>query len=684
MGSNFCHQSSHPYGPYGPKHSAGDEICDRAPKCVGRCDAPCSIAELRSREEDILTDWTKLEYGLAASSSRPKPLRRPPVIGPGCLVTRYHGMTGGIGASVSYQAPLDPAEVYELKPRPIGFGSFGEVLLARHKKTRVLRALKKKSKVPKKRLLVEDEEDRQTINPIIERSKRRQEEVREVDVLLRLDHPNVVKLFEVFEDEDSVCLAMELLKGGSLLERIVPSKASPRGWEGAPSRCEKHQQGRSLALSEQEAAHCFWQMLSAVLHLHGHRVVHRDIKLEHFIFSSTDEKAQLKLVDFGHAWPLKPFRTPHGVVETEGVVLMVVQELTIPGGAGTHRYVAPEIQDESEVAAHLADRADTWALGVCLHAMLTGRLLPQRGLTQASDMDMLSAVPEAKLAGISSLASDLLQELLRLRPEKRPTVAAIARHPWLALAANEDLAEAATLIRPRFMADLSIVMEALSLRRLFLLVVAHQLEDAEAFPFQCLFRALEAQCRGPLTEQAMATAIQRLGHAQEQTPSQQLLLQGLKAVFCVMGAIDADASGSIGWTEFMAAILLTQDEVLAVLRKKQLQETAFERACFRAFDSLSEGEPKITPTTLARGLRPRKALQAQKHPDAEAMFNELDWRHALSLEDFLKVIDGAELSKVVQLEEPLPPLPPPKDSRSEEEHGKKTWGGTEEFIWDES
>eukprot|EP00913_Durusdinium_trenchii_P006473 g6084.t1 len=67
------------------------------------------------------------------------------------------------------------------------------------------------------------------------------------------------------------------------------------------------------------------------------------------------------------------------------------------------------------------------------------------------------------------------------------------------------------------------------------------------------------------------------------------------------------------------------------------------------------------------------------------MFNELDWRHALSLEDsksqdFLKVIDGAELSKVVQLEEPLPPLPPPKDSRSEEEHGKKTWGGTEEMV----
>ena len=53
-----------------------------------------------------------------------------------------------------------------------------------------------------------------------------------------------------------------------------------------------------------------------------------------------------------------------------------VEELTIPGGAGTHRYLAPESHD-SHVAAHLADRADVWALGVCLHAMLTGRRKPK-------------------------------------------------------------------------------------------------------------------------------------------------------------------------------------------------------------------------------------------------------------------------------------------------------------------
>jgi len=555
----------------------------------------------------------------------------------------------------------------------------------------MLRALKRKCKVPKRRLFVEDDiEDNITKNPIIERSKRRQHEVREVEVLLRLDHPNVVKLFEVFEDEENICLVMELLKGGSLLERIVPSR-SPRGmpWEEKSPRCDKQEQGRAIPLPEFEAARLFWQMLSAVIHLHGNRVVHRDIKLDHFIFSSGDEKAQLKLVDFGHAWPLKRHAAAaEGLIETEGVVLMVVQELTIPGGAGTSRYVAPEVQDESDVVAQLADRADTWALGVCLHAMLTGRLLPMDGtLTKVASFDAkTSAISEAPMwwggNKLSSQAVDLLQQLLRLKPEKRPTAAAIARHPWLEIAAHEDLAEAATFMIPRF-SDLTVTMEATSLRRLFLLAVARQLEDADCHPFHCLFRAMEAQCRGPLTEQAMASAIQRLGGVQNPLPNQKLLMQVLKAVYLVMGAVDSDASGSISWGEFLASILLTQD-VLKALRKKQLQETAFDRACFRAFDHLSLGDPKISANSLRRGLRSHKAQKSVIDP--EAMFRELGSARELSLEDFLLILDGIETPLVKESisEEPLPPLPAPKDSREEGDKPSFSPAGTEEFIWDGS
>ncbi|CAJ1448521.1 unnamed protein product [Effrenium voratum] len=463
MGSSLCHLES----------EEGGELCDRAPKCAARCDAvPCSGSRDRSRED--LADWTKLELGLATGRHprRAKPTCRRPVVSPGCLVTRYFGTTEGIGADASYQEPPDPAEVYELKPRPIGFGSSGEVLLARHRSTRALRALKKKSKVSRKRLIVDEDEGQPTPHEV---GRRRRDEVREVEALLRLDHPNVVKLFEVFEDQDSICLVLELLPGSSLLELLMPKSSSPRA---KPDR----DVGRTC-LPEMEAAEFFWQMLSAVLHLHGQRVVHRDIKLEHFIQA---EGGVLKLVDFGHAWPLQPFSSPEAA---EAVIeVMVVQELTIPGGAGTSRYIAPEIQDESEVAAHLADRADMWALGVCLHAMLTGRLLPNCGtLTKVASIN--SAISQVDEGVLSASAHDLLEQLLQLKPENRPTSAAVARHPWLARAAHADLHPVMDLLsHSRFITDLGVIADAKPIRRLFLLVVAHELEDAQTYPYQALFR----------------------------------------------------------------------------------------------------------------------------------------------------------------------------------------------------
>lgn len=73
--------------------------------------------------------------------------------------------------------------------------------------------------------------------------------------------------------------------------------------------------------------------------------------------------------------------------------------------------------------------------------------------------------------------------------------------------------------------------------------------------------------------------------------------------------------------------------------------------------------------------------------DPEAMFKEFDSIPAFSLEDFLQTLDGAEMPSLKEsiAEEPLPPLPPPKDSRDEEprQEARRSFGGTEEFIWDE-
>ncbi|CAJ1340680.1 unnamed protein product [Effrenium voratum] len=403
-----------------------------------------------------------------------------------------------------------------------------------------------------------------------------------------------------------------------------------------------------------EAAEFFWQMLSAVLHLHGQRVVHRDIKLEHFIQA---EGGVLKLVDFGHAWPLQPFSSPEAA---EAVIeVMVVQELTIPGGAGTSRYIAPEIQDESEVAAHLADRADMWALGVCLHAMLTGRLLPNCGtLTKVASIN--SAISQVDEGVLSASAHDLLEQLLQLKPENRPTSAAVARHPWLARAAHADLHPVMDLLsHSRFITDLGVIADAKPIRRLFLLVVAHELEDAQTYPYQALFRAMEAQCRGCLTEQAVTAAVQRLANDLE--PQSQMLMKVMTAVLCVMGAVDADGSGNIGWREVLAAILLTQEEALT-----SKQESAFGMSCFRAFDKLSMGGQDISAASLRKCFKVPRAQKTTCLEDPEDMLKELG-EQRLSRKGFLRVV-GAEMQPELELSDPLPPPKDSRDPREAEDH----------------
>eukprot|EP00439_Symbiodinium_sp_Y106_P086046 s755_g30.t5 len=187
---------------------------DKALKCVGRCDGtvPCGLGGEQeryrtSREEELIGNWTKLELGLLAGATnrRPRPL---PLLVPG-------GMAW-----------------------PIGFGSFSEVHLARHRRTRVLRAVKRKKKADG-RCMVADTDEVQK-HPSREPSRRRRDEAQEVEVLLRLDHPNVAKLYEVFECQDDLYLVMELLQGAGASRSCCSPTIAVQG----PRRCSPGQRGR--------------------------------------------------------------------------------------------------------------------------------------------------------------------------------------------------------------------------------------------------------------------------------------------------------------------------------------------------------------------------------------------------------------------------------------------------------
>ncbi len=101
----------------------------------------------------------------------------------------------------------------------------------------------------------------------------------EVEILSQLDHPNAVKLYEVFDMSDKLFLVMELLSGGELFDRIVEKES----------------------YNEREASDTIRPIVDAIRYCHSIGVIHRDLKPENLLYTNDEEGAPLKITDFGVA-----------------------------------------------------------------------------------------------------------------------------------------------------------------------------------------------------------------------------------------------------------------------------------------------------------------------------------------------------------------------------------------------
>jgi len=212
----------------------------------------------------------------------------------------------------------------------------------------------------------------------------------EVGIFLSLDHPHVARLLAVYESETEISMVMECCEGGELLGRVKEKKT----------------------YTEDEAADATWQMLLAINYLHSEGLVHRDLKLQNFIYEQKDNNF-LKMIDFGFS----DFFQKSGVM-TEQV--------------GTILYMAPEVLR----GHYFGGSCDMWSLGVIVFAMLAGHM-PFVG---KSDTDTARAILSGKptmrandWAKLSPHAQDFLQKLLVVKPSDRMTAQQAMQHPWIAM-----------------------------------------------------------------------------------------------------------------------------------------------------------------------------------------------------------------------------------------------------------
>ena len=221
----------------------------------------------------------------------------------------------------------------------------------------------------------------------------------ETDLMKKLNHPNITKILEVFEDDDYILITMEYINGGNLFSFVKKRRK----------------------LSEKTAKYLFKQIILGIQHIHSHKIVHRDIKLENILI---DLNNNIKICDFGI-----------------GKILTYKKQL-LYDKCGTPMYMAPEILLSSKNHGYEGYPVDIWSAGISLYIMLSGTLPFNLKNNESSSMDessennielqysIINNEPK-RIEKISDEARDLLNGLLNKNPNKRLTIEQILNHPWL-------------------------------------------------------------------------------------------------------------------------------------------------------------------------------------------------------------------------------------------------------------
>ncbi|XP_026528925.1 calcium/calmodulin-dependent protein kinase type IV isoform X1 [Notechis scutatus] len=320
--------------------------------------------------------------GTLASGSAPLPASTP-------------GRVGGVATPVSAGSAkpdfwIDGSnrdtltDYYDLESE-LGRGATSIVYRCRQKGTQKPFAVKilKKTELPAEELCA-------TLKKLFEEQVDKKIVRTEIGVLLRLSHPNIIKLKEIFETPTEISLVLELVTGGELFDRIVE-----KGY-----------------YSERDAADAVKQILEAVAYLHANGIVHRDLKPENLLYATPAPDAPLKIADFG-------------------LSKIVADHVTMKTVCGTPGYCAPEILRGCAYGSEV----DMWSIGIITYILLCGfePFYDERG-----DQYMFKRILNCEYDFVSpwwddvSLnAKDLVRKLIVLDPKKRLTTFQALQHPWV-------------------------------------------------------------------------------------------------------------------------------------------------------------------------------------------------------------------------------------------------------------
>mmetsp|Transcript_74472 Transcript_74472/g.206837 ORF Transcript_74472/g.206837 Transcript_74472/m.206837 type:complete len:566 (-) Transcript_74472:157-1854(-) len=458
-----------------------------------------------------------------------------------------------IGAEISRR--------YDINKDEIGSGGYGKVFVAKDR-------MFENRKVAIKKVVVLDPEKKKAF-------------AREVKIMKELDHPNICKLLETYEQQRMMFLVMEYCEGREVFDRIMDLGQ----------------------ITEQSTADIVKQATSALKYAHKRGIAHRDMKPENLCFCSDDpDNSQIKVIDWGLGFYFGQARMKSAV--------------------GSLTYAAPEVLD-ARANQPYSSACDLWSLGIVAYVMICGRAPFWGSYSEQLRRMRKEQFPmsDATWQATSKDAKDFIRGLMKSDPRKRMSIDAAWAHPWL-------VRTAAKSSDVNLMAEVLQNMKKFSGSSAFFSVcvasVARQLDHRALRDVHKVFCEMDTNGDGVLELQEVKAGFEKIYGADSSHANE---------VEEMFRKLDLDGSGSIDYTEFCAA---------GIGEHLCMQDTTLW-AAFRVFDA-HDDDGTVTVDELKQVLKSTDVSKAWSadvcSKVAEKIVSEFDQNGdgTVDFDEFVKVM----------------------------------------------
>ena len=287
---------------------------------------------------------------------------------------------------------------------------------------------------------------------------------REVEIISQLDHPNIIKFLETYQDKYYFHLVMELCEGKEVFEKII-------------------QEG---CLTELKVCQVLYKVLVAINYCHTIGISHRDIKPENILFQTADNDSEIKLIDFG-------LSKKYSLEEKMHTIL------------GTPYYVAPEV-----LSGEYDQKCDIWSIGAIAHIMLTGQ--PPFNGKNNQEIFKKILTQEGKFEGeqwenLSEASIDFIKRCFIKCPDQRISASIALQHKWFDQIKNKQ--EHINSINQDILQNLKNFNQPKQFKKLVLRFLLNDISQIELHDLKEAFFAIDVKNQGFITMEQLETTFSK-------------------------------------------------------------------------------------------------------------------------------------------------------------------------------